>query len=213
MNLTVAFLHVDGADYRRYRSLAERMVASVRKAMPEAQIAQMTDVGSVEIQGVNLIVRSRVQKGEEFMPYRLRLLAEWNHFPAVFLDTDVVVKGDLSTAFEREFDVGLTRRDYPVLVGGVDIARRMPFNTGVMFARGPEFFAGCCEAVQGYSLHDRQWWGDQVAVAEVARSGKFRVAEFPSELWNRVPRFADDVGDALAVHFKGEKRKDWMLAA
>lgn len=97
----------------------------------------------------------------------------------VFLDSDAVVVGDLSSVFAREFDVAFTTRsNWPNSPDDL-----MPFNVGVMFTRGQGreaahgFFAMCVECLdrleqlapiqRAFPEGIRRWWGDQIAPAAV----------------------------------------------
>jgi hypothetical protein len=57
-------------------------------------------------------------------PTRKILTSDWHirdtHHDAVFLDTDVVVRKDLTPIFDENFDIGLTIRLEPIM----DLARR-----------------------------------------------------------------------------------------
>jgi hypothetical protein len=209
----LAFLHLEFSNPFTYRELARRMVKSVHEVMPDVEIVQMGDGRTPTVPGVDSVVELRIKPNEEFMPYRLRHLSRFEK-EAIFLDTDIIVKRDLREAFRESFDVGLTKRDYPVINrdSKENITEKMPYNTGVMFSRNPDFFQAAYEHCLRLPEEKRQWWGDQIAVNYVAKSGKYKVVEFDCGLWNRVPVRADDVGDAYVVHFKGSTRKTWMLA-
>lgn len=211
--MRLGFLHVEAGSPQMYRELATRMVRSAKEVMPGVEIVQMTDTRTPAIKGVDDVYS--MKPVQEFAPYRLLHLA---HFPAdkpaIFLDTDVIVKRDMREAFNESFDVGLTKRDYAIFgrQSGRNLTEIMPFNTGVMFCRDPNFFMDCYEVSLTCSPEEQRWFADQIAIARVAATGDWDVKEFQCEVWNRVPVRADDLGQAYAVHYKGEKRKAWMLA-
>lgn len=195
-----------------YRELALRMLRSVKEVMPDLEVVQMTDMKTPALPGVDNVIAMSTT-GLEFAPFRLKHLSVFEG-EAIFLDTDVIVKKDLREAFNEPFDVGLTKRDYPIFGrdSGKNLTDTMPYNTGVMFSRSPDFFRIAYKYSLTRSKEEQQWFADQISVAEVAKSGAFNVKEFNCELWNRVPVRADDLGEAYAVHYKGDKRKAWMLA-
>jgi len=209
--MRLGFLHVETGNPLMYRELAKRMVRSAKDAMPGIEIVQMTDTRTPAVVGVDDVVA--MKPTEEFAPFRLRHMSLFDG-DAIFLDTDVIVKRDLRDAFEEGFDVGLTKRDYPIYgrQTGINLTETMPYNTGVMFSRDPGFFRAAHEYALTLPLDKQQWFADQMAVAYIAKQGRFKVKEFTCEVWNRVPVCADDLGEAYAVHYKGEKRKAWMLA-
>ena len=132
-NVKVVFLHV-GEDL----TLPNLMVASVLKAMPGAEIVQMTDMVTPLVKGASSIIRKPYNG--KLMTFRMQHLAElkgeW-----ITLDTDVIVKKDLRPIFIQEFDVALTKRTGQILdQDGIDIVALMPYNTGVMFSRNHQFW-------------------------------------------------------------------------
>ncbi len=211
--IRLGFLHIELTDPYRFRELARRMVVSAKEAMPGIEIVQMTDMRTPIIRGVDDAQLVETKEGDEFMPYRLKHLSLFEG-DGIFLDTDIIVKRDLREAFDEPFEVGLTKRDYPIFgkQTGQNLAEAMPYNTGVMFSRSQGFWRDCYEYCLSLPKEKQQWWGDQLAVKAIAESGEYKVKVFNCETWNRVPVRSDDLGDAYAVHYKGEKRKEWMLA-
>ena len=205
-SLSVCFLHF-GADL----AIPSLMVASVRKAMPGAEVVQMTDQRTAAVPGVDSVIRADWD-GTKLMIYRLAHLAALERPACVILDTDVVVQRSLEPVFERAFDVALTLRQEPVrtLDKTKDLAPEMPYNTGVMFSREPRFWQAALECCRALPAKNHDWWGDQLSVKQVADSGAFRVIELPCETYNYSPRTeAEDLGERHVVHYKGA-RKIWM---
>lgn len=201
--MLVAFLHV-GED----TTLAEIMVRSVRKHMPDARLLQMTDENSPVIEGC--AVQVFPYDGVRLMTYRLRHLAARVE-PMLVLDTDVVVQHDLSKVFLKKFDVALTKRTQPLMYEGQNITPMMPYNTGVMFSRCPAFWIECHRLCQGAPEKIQKWWGDQLCVKMEADSGRYKVLELPVDKYNYSPSKEDeDVSNRFAVHYKG-RRKQWMI--
>jgi hypothetical protein len=196
--MKLVFVHV-GND----STLPEIMVRSARKAMPGIEVVHLTDEVTPAIS--NQVVR-RPFDGR-LMTFRMEHLAdldgEW-----ISLDTDTVVLKDLRAAFDHPFHVALTRRYEPVMMDGVDIAKVMPYNTGVMFSRCQAFWKAARDALSLMPYDTHKWWGDQLAVAHVA--SRFDVLELPCDEWNWTPKSKDETKDCAVMHFKGP-RKDWML--
>jgi hypothetical protein len=203
---SVCFLHV-GADL----AIPSLMVASVRAAMPGAEIVQMTDAATAAVPGVDGVIRHDWD-GKKLMIFRLAHLAAFERPACVILDTDVVVQHSLAPVFGQAFDVALTVRHEPVrnLDKTRDLAPEMPYNTGVMFSREPAFWRAAVEHCRALPEKNHDWWGDQLSVKHVADTGRFRVIELPCDVYNYSPRTEDeDVRDRHAVHYKGA-RKVWM---
>ena len=210
--MRLGFLHIEVSSPLMYRELAKRMLRSVRQSMPGIEVVQMTDTRTPAIPDVDDLIAIRTD-GLEFAPFRLRHLSLFEG-EGIFLDTDVIVKRDLRDAFLDKFDIGLTKRDYPIYgrQTGANLTERMPYNTGVMFSRNPVFFEEAYLYSETLPKEEQQWFGDQLAIAHVAGQKNYDIKEFNCEEWNRVPVRQDDFGKAYAVHYKGEKRKAWMLA-
>jgi hypothetical protein len=189
-------------------TLPAMMVASVLKAMPDANIIQMTDSITPRIKGVNEVLR-RAYDGVNLMTYRLEHLAaldgEW-----ITLDTDVLVMKDLRTVFDKNFDVALTRRYGSILSpDGQDIVESMPYNTGVMFSRNKQFWENAYKTLLGMPESAHRWWGDQLSVRLAAEGNRFNVLELNCDTYNYTPKDDKDRKDVFVYHFKGN-RKEWM---
>lgn len=189
------------------------MVASVKKVMPTAKIVQMTDYDTKPVTGVDEVVR-KCYDGRFLMPYRMLHLQDFPESQAIFLDTDVVVRKDLTPIFDEDFDIGLTIWTGPIMdPNGVDVTKTMPYNTGVMFSKqaGKPFWAEAHQYCLALPLEKWGWWGDQLSVKAIADKTSLRVKTFPCDLYNYSPGSEnEDLSDRFVVHYKG-LRKEWML--
>jgi len=204
--ISVCFLHVGP-----HHAIPSFMVASVKAAMPGAEIVQMTDQVTAPVPGVDSVVRHEWD-GAKLMIFRIAHLAALERAACVILDTDVIVQRSLAPVFEQAFDVALTVRHEPVKTFDKtrDLAAEMPYNTGVMFSREPRFWKAALECCRGLPEKQHDWWGDQVSVKAVADSGQFNVLELPCDVYNYSPSTeSEDVGARHVVHYKGA-RKVWM---
>jgi hypothetical protein len=201
----VAFLLVG----EEQRPLAERMVASVKRHMRTVPIIHMRDQNTKPVKG-SYSTQMLEWDGKYLMTYRLRHLAALPDPEVLILDTDTIVQADVRKIFYRSFDVALTKRDGPILdPNGIDIAKLMPFNTGVMFSKSRKFWHDCHEWCAAAPESIQNWWGDQLAVKAIAP--KYRVLELPCDTYNYSPDTRDeDTTGRLILHYKG-KRKQWML--
>ena len=199
----VSFLLVGDQPY------AEHMVASAKEVLG-LPIVQMSDYDTPAVKGVTEVVR--IVKEIPLMPFRLMHLAQFWHEEMLILDTDVIVKRPVDDVWARKFDVALCRRNDEYCFDtttGRNIAKKMPVNTGVMFSRGNSFWAEAamwlCDQPK---YHD--WWGDQMAVAEVCRRGKYHVLLLPESEFNWSPIDEHDTSEARFWHYKGKHRKAWI---
>ncbi|HSD52846.1 MAG TPA: hypothetical protein VLC47_01705 [Burkholderiales bacterium] len=199
--MKVAFLHV-GEDLR----LPTIMAASAKRLGYE--LLQMTDEHAPAVPGVDAVVRLPWD-GDRLMLYRVQHLAMLAE-PVLIIDTDVMILRDVRPVWDREFDVALTRRTGPAFdPNGVDLAKEMPYNNGVIFSRSQAFWRRCYELYREFPLELQRWYGDQYAVRFAAP--EFNVLELPVDPYNYSPATPEeDVSGKLIVHYKG-KRKEWML--
>jgi lipopolysaccharide biosynthesis glycosyltransferase len=209
-DVAVAFLYVGALS-----KIPQIMVASVRAAMPRARIVQLSDYETKKVNGVDEVVRKHWDR-KYMMPYRLLHLRDFQAERSVFLDADIVVQKDLGILFEDEFDVALTYRDEtdPSLRKTPEAYDLMPFNAGVMLSRasGAAFWEEAYQSCLKMSEDSRQWFGDQLAIKEVAARTTLNVRQYPCALYNYSPaRLEEELGDKYVIHYKGETRKPWML--
>ena len=190
--------------------LARAMVESVRKVMPHCNIVQQSDMGTT---AVVEDVRRLEWDGLHLMTYRLKHLATLPSADYLILDTDILVQKDVSDVFKQPFDVALTRRTGTIMWRGMDIAKAMPYNTGVMFSRSAKFWAECYEWCSKAQDELQNWFGDQMSVRAIADKKKYVLLELPCGVYNYTPSSViEDVSDRAIVHYKGAAgRKQWML--
>lgn len=173
------------------------------------RVVMMTDDATPIPEGVDEVVRIPWD-GKALMVYRLRHLMEYPR-DALFVDTDVVFKRDVSEVMARDFSVALTKRGGVILdPNGVNIVESMPYNAGVMFSKDRNFWARAYRASTYLSPQGRDWYGDQIAIAHAAAHYP-RLLELSCDEYNYSPsRKDEDVSGRAIVHYKG-KRKPWML--
>lgn len=209
-DIVVGFLYVGPVS-----QVAQIMVASVRAAMPRAHIVQMSDYATKKVTGAHEIIRKQWDQ-KTLMVYRLLHLKEFPAGNSIFLDADVVVQKDLSHLFDDVFDVALTYRDEtdPSLRLTPEAYEKMPFNTGVMLSRasGREFWAEAHRLCLGMREGDQCWFGDQLAVKELAATTTLGVKQYPCALFNYSPaHWEENLSDKFVIHYKGDNRKIWMV--
>lgn len=207
--MTVGFYHA-APTVTPHVAFAERLIASVRQAMPGVAIWHFTDLETPAIAGVDYVDRYRWASAVALA--RMQSYArpgEW-----LFVDTDVIVQRDVRHVFDQPFDVAVATREgtlKPTEVGTKFMAA-MPYNMGAVFSRCALFWAKAVERMATYSAKRQKWMGDQQALNDTIRDGGFSVAVL-SNAYNYPPVSRDDdVRDKAILHFKGP-RKAWMVAA
>jgi hypothetical protein len=206
--LKIVFLHVDAqGEYSRWgNSLARMMIQSCKRVMPEIEVVQLTD-DSQRVPGSDSV--TRLDADDEFlMPFKLKHLSQIGT-PFIFLDTDMLVTESLASVFDSPFDVAMYWRDK--VIKTKERLLHMPYNAGFIACNNNDFFKDCHDKCKTYSEDYRQWFGDQIAIFETAKEGKYKLLDLP-ETWNHPPESLHDL-NAKVLHYKGEKRKAWMPQA
>lgn len=201
--LNITFLHI-GKD----ATLPTKMVESVKEVMPKANIVQLTDQNTPIVKGVTTVIRKPYNG--YIMLFRMEHLASLRgHW--ITLDTDMIIKKDLSHVFDSDFDVALTRR-YGVIMDadGNDIVKLMPYNAGVMFSKNHEFWKDALHKLQSLDKKAHEWYGDQLAIKLISDTNHYNVLELSCDEYNYSPQTPEERKDVYVYHFKGQ-RKDWMI--
>lgn len=196
---------------------AAALAQEIRLTMPTTELVQLTDQTTPVVPGVSRV--SRLPHGpmlQRRLEHYAGLDGEW-----ILLDTDVRVMADLRDVFhDVSFDVALTDRDWPHLVGdpnagasGSPIADAMPYNTGVVFTRCQRFWGDVLSTWLGFPDEQRaSWFSEQQAVARVVSDGRYRIKVLPGMVYNYPPASKDDcLETAKLLHYKGQ-RKAWRTA-
>lgn len=194
----------------RVAKLAGKCAKSIRTAIPEAFIVHFTNETTPAFTFADEVVR-KPTRNLGFMEFRIHHFATYQHKEMLFLDADTIVQKDPWDVFLEDFDVAQTARARRLTDdSGNDLTEEMPYNTGVMFSKGPRFWRKVCEKLKGHPDEYRNWFGEQVEIAKLAKSGVFKVHEVMDSEFNYTPQSRDeDVSGKYIVHYKG-KRKDWM---
>lgn len=210
----VAFPHLEGhwseENTKLQRDLARIMVASVRRTMPGIKVLMITDDKTPAIEGIEPI-RISTHGFADFIPWlcHCKSLLEGE---VLYLDSDVVVQRDLRPLFNVIGDVVLPNRG-PKIVDG----RMQPFIFGVVAYRTAAFWAEVRDRVLAMEKVDRAWYGSQIATFEMWMEeqngrGKWKIVSVPRDIYNYTPKEANEAPeDKWALHYKGKKRKAWML--
>ena len=163
------------------------------------------------------------------MPSRLRAqiqyLAQYDcASDLIFLDSDMIVNGNLEGVFDEDFSVGLTSLDkdnMPINAGLIMVKRQCREAALAFFGRVDVF---CRE-----KYHDDTWWGDQAALVDAVGVERFRqrttdtiytelddvkVLFFPCDTYNFAPHPPDKIAsissglrDRKVIHFRGDRKR------
>lgn len=195
--MKVIFLHV-GQDTTQ----AEMMVTSARRF--GHYCVHLSDEDTPPVRGAMQIAMPR--NGEGIMYFRAECYAAYNE-PGIYMDTDMLIRRDLSPIMAMDFDVALTRRNHDIIdPNGVNVGQLMPYNGGVVAMKDKTFWPEVERLMAGMDADSQRWYGDQVALSEAAKSRN--VLELPLRLYNLTVKKAGlDVSRASILHFKGRGKE------
>jgi uncharacterized Rossmann fold enzyme len=187
-------------DMPAHVAIAEYAIASVRKAMPNAEIWHLTTHDG-PVLSADCELRMKVD-GE--FAYRQALISSHLEGDVLFLDVDVTVNEDVSHVFDSDFDVCVTTDMRPGAPG-------IKYNGGVIFSRCPDYWRAIAEAGKGMDFYKAagDWEPIERARGAVADSGQFKLLVLPGEEYNYIPATAGDIQGKI-THYRG-KRKAWMI--
>ncbi|HEY6028808.1 MAG TPA: hypothetical protein VIV09_18105 [Pseudolabrys sp.] len=186
-----------------HRHLAEMLVASISKVMPEVPVFHLTDGHCPTVPGTEVLrIHGAMPMGVRRVSHYIRP-GEW-----CFVDTDVLFKKDVRPVFDKPFDVALCSRK-GTYMEGTEYAKEMPHNFGVVFSRQPEFWREVLMQLKKLPPELQEWEGEQALTGIFAKHPKYKV-EILSSAYNFTPKARDeDVSHASILHLKGH-RKAWM---
>jgi hypothetical protein len=183
---------------------------ALRSSLADPVIVQFTDEQTLVPAGV---IAQRLPAAPLSL-HRARHFAicggEW-----LFLDTDAIVRRDLSEVFLDPFDVAVTDRLWSLYrdryrTGGQpEFVMRYPYNAGVIFSRNTDIWRRAAEELERWPEMAASWTGDQEMLNTLARSGRYAVRVLPGQNYNFPPDdlFEAERGNAAILHFKGKQRK------
>lgn len=206
--MTVGFFHVSRG-VTPHAQLAKRLIASVRTCMPDVPIVHFTDPETRAMAGVDDVRR---QPSGPIALGCLDAYAAAGDGDWLFVDTDVLVQRDVRWIFDRPFDIAVASREGTLVDQdhGTKCIASMPYNKGAVFSRSSAFWTAAADRLRTLSAKRQEWMGDQVAMCDVIASGRFHIEVLPAR-YNYPPKDQDDVHDKAILHFKGRRRKAWML--
>lgn len=205
--MTVGFVHVGAVSAALERQVAA-LRASVTQAMPGVSCVHLTDITTPLLgEGRRYPASSRIALA------CLQLYAAAGSGDWLFIDTDVLMRRDVREVFQQSFDVAVATREGTLLEKevGTKFMAGMPHNKGAVFSRCPAFWHAAADLLASQPEKRQHWMGDQWALNALIAERTYAVHVLPNA-FNYPPQARDeDVRDKAILHFKGPKRKDWML--
>jgi hypothetical protein len=184
--------------------IADYLLDSIRRVMPDVPIYQLTDGLCPAIDGVEVIrIPEEMPMGIRRVTHYTRLEGDW-----CFCGCDVLFRKDVRHVFEKPFQVALATRD-GTYMQNAQYTQIMPYNFDILFSRSPEFWQIALETMKTMSPEAQDNGAEQLVTCAMAKSKAFDVAIIPSS-YNFTPkRPTDDISHVHILHMKG-KRKEWI---
>jgi hypothetical protein len=214
MKTKIVTVHFDHPDKHAYRFLLGAFRESVYRNMPDSELS------IVEIPPPQRDSKNARPWSDNTVKIREWLSALSMEYNLIFADCDMIITGDLSTAFENyDFDIAYTKRPQ---------RSKHPLNGGIVFVRSSEKahdFIKLWTVTNEKMYRDKQFhksyqpkYGgiNQSALGHLLETGDYdaNVIDLPCEIWNACDeswnRLRDDV---KAIHYKGALRNDVISRA
>lgn len=196
--------------------------------MPTAKITQCTDRNTEKINDVDDVFVLD-EDASNLMTFRLRAFSLLGlEEPAVYLDTDILITKSFSldqllsgrqiAICKRTFGQddfinptfkGMDLSEYTNKTFGEIYPYLASFNATIT----NQFWTDCSVKLLTLDPKFHFWYGDQEAMREVIKTQKFSTKELPESLVSCLPEHVNPSDLPLAVHFKGPRRKNLMMAA
>lgn len=214
------FLHI-GDDKR-----AEMLVRSIRHFVPRSQIIQCSNSKDFAVPGIDQLY---LHNGDtsNLMTFRLEAFANLRlNTPAVYLDTDILITQNFQIDdLISEYDLGVCRRSFNndnsfnINFRGINLSEYKgkslgevyPFLASFTISRSFHFWEDCRDHLQKIDQKFHFWYGDQEAIREILGEGNYLFKELPEAIVSCLPEYLDVNRRPIAIHFKGEARKNLML--
>lgn len=193
--------------------LARLMILSCRQQMPGVEIWQLADRNTKPL-AVDHVLRKDFYAKSHWVTWLFSFLADVPG-EVLFLDTDIIVRKDLRKLFELDADLVVTARKHPIVA---DDGTSMRILLGVAASRTPDVWREVVKRVHAMKTEaEKNWWGAQLATWDMLLDsadgkGRYKVKAVRQWEFNYVPKDEHDAPDDVwALHYKGERRKFWML--
>lgn len=194
--MRLAFL----ATHEKYFPMADTMVESARAAMPGIHICHLADADCPAYPSADEVRRSPadMEFGAIRMWHFCHMEGDW-----ISADVDIKFQRDVWHVFDDDFDMACATR-IGTKWGLSTYAQVMPYNNGILWSRGPEFWR---EQIRGYMRMPMQWrsWCEQLLFNNTFLSGKFKTKVLPCEYNYPPDEAAPD--SAYVLHYKGKRKK------
>lgn len=187
-------------------AIAQVMIASVRKHMPNAVLCQLTDTKTKRLTGVD---ECRRIDGSTYGYLLMRHMATCP-LPFIRVDYDMIFQGDISHILEGDHDLAFNEHGDDGILS-TEFGKAYSLATCIWGAtEGGKAHQFAREYREHHLKSGRDdWLGLIPSANELAVN--YKVKRLAGKVYNYCPKDREDKPEsALVIHYKG-KRKKWML--
>ena len=199
--MNIAFTSIGNRPHTVY------MILRLRETMPNANLIQISDFDTPKHEGVDVCIRT--EYNEELSLFILKAFTIVPYSECLFVGDDTIFQKDVSHLLDDDYEVLICTR--PIMGDGVNknYHINMPYNSGFVITKNPIFWKDCYDLAKTYDKKYRVWLGDQMAINDIIKSGKYKLKEVDGRYYNAVPKKKNNNGLAYVFHYKGD-RKEWL---
>jgi hypothetical protein len=200
-------------------SQPQKMVKSILRYNPDAEIIMCTDKATPDVMGVTLRKEFDLDRNA-LMTSRLKAFAGLGlESPALYIDTDMlfVDRVDIKNCLGDQ-EIAMCRRDFTRDLGfnivqgditfeeyeGKTIDEVYPFIACATATSSYKPWEAMLKMLEGMNEKYHKWYGDQEALKLYAANHKH--GELPESVFGCLPELSE-VHDAKIIHYKGKNRK------
>ncbi len=202
--------------------IAKAFVRSIRKTMPSAQIIQCSDSLTQQIQDVSQVYRVDGDTSN-LMTFRLSAFSQLGlTSPAAYLDSDMLVVNSFDPVTlvsgydvincKRSFDCdGLFNWQFRGMSlpehKNKTLAEVYPLLACFTVTKSFLYWKSCYEMLMSLDKKYHFWYGDQEVMKLLTTKRNFHFGTIDEKKVACLPEYYEKYPNALALHFKGSKRK------
>ena len=188
-------------DAEKYGEMAESLIRSAKKTMPDVEVWQFSDEGAPQVADLIKRIPGDIPMGTRRVMHYQQCDGDW-----AFVDADILFLKDVQHVFGQSFDVAMASREGTYLEGS-DYEKVMPYNFGVVFSRSPAFWGRCLQIMRRLDWKHQEWGAEQCVACQVLDAFPHMI--LPAK-YNYTPETRlDELRDVHILHLKG-KRKTWF---
>lgn len=182
--------------------ITKYLLESCKKSCPEAPVFQLTDEKTAAV-AEPIRIPGDMPMGVRRVSHYAALEGDW-----LFVDTDILIKRDVSHVFDEPFDLAVASREGTYMHGS-SYSESNPYNFGVVFSRNREPWKLLLKHLREMDTQYQNWGGEQLLLGALVKSCRYKTKVLSSS-YNFTPLTRDeDLSDKHIIHLKGP-RKQWI---